>query len=149
MNFQRFQLKWKTIKYFAIPQPRVGLRKLFSKWKIKPDKGLLHLWNKNFLREIYRNIQTFAFKVLRECNSWVVLEKIQSKCFFFDINQMFGRKFVKWGSFLAVLREHIFFKVEWVELRKMSEVFWAKLYYEISYFFRYFLLTLRPSARKS
>ena len=24
----------------------------------------------NFLTEIYRNIQTFAFKVLRECSSW-------------------------------------------------------------------------------
>ena len=32
-----------------------------------PDKILLRLWNKNFLTEIYRNIQTFAFKVLEEC----------------------------------------------------------------------------------
>ena len=32
------------------------------------DKTLLRLWNKNFLKEIYRNIQIFAFKVLQECN---------------------------------------------------------------------------------
>ena len=35
-----------------------------------PDKTLLRLWNKRFLKEIYRNIQTFAFKVLQECSSW-------------------------------------------------------------------------------
>ena len=35
-----------------------------------PGKILLRLWNKNFLKEIYRNIQTFAFKVLQECSSW-------------------------------------------------------------------------------
>ena len=35
-----------------------------------PGKILLLLWNKNFLTEIYSNIQTFAFKVLQECSSW-------------------------------------------------------------------------------
>ena len=35
-----------------------------------PDKALLRLWNKRFLKKIYRNIQTFAFKVLQECSSW-------------------------------------------------------------------------------
>ena len=34
-----------------------------------PDKSLLRLWNKNFLTETYKNIQTFAFQVLRDCNS--------------------------------------------------------------------------------
>ena len=38
---------------------------------IPPDKVLLRLWNKNFLKEIYRNIQIFAFKVLEECSSWM------------------------------------------------------------------------------
>ena len=33
------------------------------------DKILLRLWNKNILAEIYRNIQTLAFKVLQECSS--------------------------------------------------------------------------------
>ena len=33
-------------------------------------KILLRLWNKNFVTEIYRNIQTFAFNVLQECSSW-------------------------------------------------------------------------------
>ena len=38
--------------------------------QIKPDKSLLLLWNKNFLREICGNIQIIALKVLRECISW-------------------------------------------------------------------------------
>ena len=45
---------------------RAALRKLFC---LTPnhfplDKILLRLWSKKFLPEIYRNIQTFAFKVL-------------------------------------------------------------------------------------
>ena len=32
-----------------------------------PDKALLRLWNK---REINRNIQTIALKLLQECSSW-------------------------------------------------------------------------------
>ena len=30
------------------------------------DKRFLHLWNKNFLWEIYRNVQMFALQVLQE-----------------------------------------------------------------------------------
>ena len=33
-------------------------------------KNLLRLWNKNILTEIYRNIQTLAFQVLREFSFW-------------------------------------------------------------------------------
>ena len=36
----------------------------------QPEKSFLRLWNKYFLTEIYKNIQTFAFKVLRKCSSW-------------------------------------------------------------------------------
>ena len=32
---------------------------------IPPVKILLRLWGKSFLRGIYRNIETFAFKVLQ------------------------------------------------------------------------------------
>ena len=35
-----------------------------------PDRSLLRLWKKNFLTDIYRNIQIFPFKVLLECSSW-------------------------------------------------------------------------------
>ena len=34
------------------------------------DKILVRLWKKNVLMEIYRNIQTFAFRVLQKCSSF-------------------------------------------------------------------------------
>ena len=37
---------------------------------LPPDKGFLRTWNKYFLTEICRNMQTFAFQALRECISW-------------------------------------------------------------------------------
>ena len=49
---------------------------------------------------------------------------------------MFAEKFVKSEKFLAVLWEHIIFNVKWVEVHKMSEVFWAKLYCKMSDLFR-------------
>ena len=47
--------------------------KLFSlpPFPIPPDIILLRLSNKNFLRKIYINIQTFVFKVLQKCCSWL------------------------------------------------------------------------------
>ena len=74
-----------------------------------PEKSLLPLWNKNFLKEIYRNIQTFAFNMLQECSSWA------SRCgavqiFFLRPNRnMFTAKSER---FLAMLQEHIIFNVK-------------------------------------
>ena len=63
-----------------------------------PDKTLLLLWNKYFLTEIYRNIQTFAFKVLQECSSWALRNGTAPflKMFFPTPNKtMLAGKFVK------------------------------------------------------
>ena len=73
LNFERFQLKWKIVKHFTRPKQRVAVRKWFSlsPTSIIPDNILLHLWNKNVLREIHRSILKFAFKVHQEivpCN---------------------------------------------------------------------------------
>ena len=105
-------------------------RKLFSLPATQPpsDKILLRLWNKHFYREIYRNIQTFAFKVLQECSSWAS-RKGAVQIFFLTPNRnMTAGKFVKSERFLAVLQEHIIFNVKWVEVRKKSEAFRSKLY---------------------
>ena len=59
------------------------------------------------------------------------------------------RKIFKSERLLAVLRDRIIFSVKWVEVRKTSKVFWAKLYCKMSDIFCYFLLALRISARKS
>ena len=45
---------------------------------------------------------------------------------------MFAGKFVKSERVLAVLREQIVVKVKLVEIRKMCEVFLAKLYCKMS-----------------
>ena len=77
-----------------------------------PDKILLLLWNKNFLTEIYRNIQTFAFKVLQECSSWVSRNGAVQMFFLTPNRNMFPEKFVKSERFLAVFWEHIIFNVK-------------------------------------
>ena len=59
---KKIKLKW-TIKTF---KQSAALRKLFSP---PPDKNFQRHWNKNFLTEIYSNIQTFVFQVLRKCSS--------------------------------------------------------------------------------
>ena len=70
-------------KYFMSPNPRAAWKKLFSS---PPDKSFLRLWSKYFLTEIYRNIQTFDFKMLRECSSWASRNGAV-QMFFTDTNQ--------------------------------------------------------------
>ena len=91
-------------------------------------------------------IQTFAFKVLQECSSWASRNGAVQMFFLTPNRNMFAGKFVNWESFLAVFWEHIIFNFKRVEIRKMSEVFWAKLYCKMSDLFRWFLLALRFSA---
>ena len=139
-NFQKFQLKWKIVKRFTRHKQWAALRKLFSlpPTHLQPYKILLRLWNKHFLTEIYRNIQTFAFKVFQECSSWPSRNGAVQMFFLTPNRNMFTGKFVKSERFLAVLQEHIIFDVKWVDVCKMSEVFWAKLYCKISYLFSSF-----------
>ena len=47
-----------------------------------------------------------------------------------------GWEVFKLERFLAVLREHTISIAKWVEVRKMSNVFWAKLYCKMSDLFR-------------
>ena len=77
------------------------------------------------------------------------LETMQRKYFFLiPTRNLFARKFVKWVRLLAVLPEYIFYNVDSVEVRKISEVFWAKRYCKISGLFCKFLLALRLSTKK-
>ena len=106
------------------PKQRPALRKLFSlpQSPTHPpsDIILLRLWNKNFLTEIYRNIQTFAFKVLQEYSS-LVSRNDSAQMFFLTRNRnMFAGIFVKSEKFLIMFREHIIFNVKLVEVHKMS-----------------------------
>ena len=125
VEFPKVLIKMKNCKTFYEDQAASRIND-----SPQPVKILLHFWNKNVLTEIYRNIQTFAFKVLQECSSWM-WRNDEAKMFYLTPHRkMLAEKFVKWGRFLAVLREHIIFNVEWVE------VFWGKLYFKTSELFR-------------
>ena len=98
-------------------------RKLFS---APPNKRFLRFWNKKILTGIYWNAQTFAFQVLRECNSWAsrngavqmfFLEPIRNmffllcwvSIFFITLSEL---RFVKWMRFFewnCIIKWVIFF----------------------------------------
>ena len=92
---------------------------------ILSDKISLHLWNKNFLREIYRNIQVSAFK------KWCCANNI-----FGTKQKHVCSKTCEVRNIFVAFREHIIFNVKSVEVRNMTEVFWAKLYCKMSDLFR-------------
>ena len=81
--FQKFQLNWKIVKHFTGPKQLAALMKLFCVLTTHSPSGkiLLRLWKKTFFTEIYRNILTFAFKVLQEC-SFGRQEMVECKCCF-------------------------------------------------------------------
>ena len=141
MNFQKFQLKWKIVKHFTRPKQRTVLIKLFSLplTHSPPDKLLLRLWNKYFLTEIYRNIQAFALKVLQECSSWAARNG-PVEMFCYNTRNMFSETFVKsekvFGCVAGAYYFHYQVEVWIIEVCKMSEIFWAKLYCKLSDLFR-------------
>ena len=119
VEFSKISIKLKNFKTFYKHKQRSAWKKLLNP---PPGKGFLCLWNKNFWMEIYRNLQTFAFQVLRECSSWASRNGAVQILFLTPARNMF----------LAVLWEYIFNNVEWVEAPKMSEVFRAILYCKMS-----------------
>ena len=130
-------MKWKIVykKHYTRPKQRAALRNLssfnhlpsFPKTHSPPGKIFLRLWNKNFPTVIYRNIQTYAFKVLQEYISWASRNGAVQMFFLTPNRNMFTSKFVKSERCLAVLREHFIFNVTRVDVHKMSEVFCVKL----------------------
>ena len=122
---------WKIVEFlkrFTIPQTASGIKEV-----IQPaDKSSYFSGKKNLRLEIYSNIQTFAFQVLREYISCASRNGAVQMFFLTQTRNMFARKFANWVRFFAVLLKNIFFDVEWVEVRKTSKVFWAKLYCKMS-----------------
>ena len=94
-------------------------------------------------------MQTFSFKVFQESSSWASGNDAAQMFFLTLIRNMAAGKFVNWESFLAVFWENIIFNLKRVDICKMSEVFWAKMYCIMGDLFRWFLLGLRFSAVNS
>ena len=102
----KFKLKWaisKHVKQWA------ALTKLFSP---PPDKSFIRHWNKKFLTEIYSNIQTLAFQVLRKCSSLAFRNGAVQMLSLTPTRNMFAWKLVKWVRFFAVSRQYIFRIIE-------------------------------------
>ena len=120
MNFQKLQLKWKIPKHFARPKQRCALRKLFS--LPHPTSHQITPYYLNFLKELCRQLLSNCFK------NAVLRRQEMAQCKYFFWHQTETCKFIKSERVLAALREHIIFNVKWVEVHKVNEVFWAKLY---------------------
>ena len=104
MNFEKFQLKWKIVKHFTRPKQRAALRKLFSLHQ-SPLK-------QNFLREIYRNIQTFAFKVLQESSSWASGNGAVQMFFLTPNRSIFFWKILKMRKFFGCVLGAYYFQFQ-------------------------------------
>ena len=67
-EFPKISIKRKNFNTFYEAQTSSWPNEIIqppTRWKLP-----LRLWNINFLTEMYRNIQTFTFPVLRESSSW-------------------------------------------------------------------------------
>ena len=134
----RFSIKMKNCKTLHEVLIASHLKDIFQSPPThrSSDKILLCLWNKNFITEIYRKIQTFTFKEFQECGSWASRNDAVQMLFLTPNRNMFAGKFVKSERVLAVLLEQFVVNVNLVEIGKMSGVFWAKLYCKMSDLFR-------------
>ena len=92
------------MKLFCLSHPSIHLIKY-------------RLWKKNFLSKIHRYIQTFAFKVLQECDSCMSRNGPVQMFFLAPNRSTFAGKSVKSKMFLTVFKEHIIFNVKWVDIR--------------------------------
>ena len=78
----------------------------------QPDKNLLRLWNKNFLTEIYRNIQKFSFKVLQEYSSWESRKAAVQMSFLDTEQKNIGWKICKVKKVLGCVVRAYYFKCQ-------------------------------------
>ena len=113
-KFSNISIKMNDFKTFYETQTASHFQEIIQPSPNPPplDKMLLHLWNKTFLTEIYRNIQTFAFKVLQKCSSWASRNIAVQMFSLTRSRNMSAGKSLKLERFLAVLREHIICNVK-------------------------------------
>ena len=85
IEFTKISIKMKNCKTFYEAQTASHLQEIIHppRSPVPPGKSLLRFWNKNVHTEIYKNIQTFALKVLRECISCASRNGTVQMFFFF------------------------------------------------------------------
>ena len=137
-TLDRFYIKMKNCKTLYEVQTASRLKEIFQPPPThpSPDKILLCLWNKNIIKQTYRKMQAFTFKVFQECGSWASRNDAVQMLFLTPNRNMLAGKIIKSDRVLAVLLEQFIVNVKLVEVSKMSGVFWAKLYCKMSDLFR-------------
>ena len=111
---------FKTFSFQTFYEAKVIIQSLPTKQKV--PASLEQIFSEGDSQE-YLGIWKWSFGLLKMKLSMFHLAPTRN---------MLAGIFVKWARFLAVLREHIFYHVEWVEVHKMSDVFSAKLYRKMS-----------------
>ena len=136
--FQEVSLKMKNCKTFHEAQTASCLKGIIQSprnpqptlYQIKPHY-IIEI--KIFLRryaEIY--IHYLLLRYFKNA-AFMSVKKWCSANVFSDTKQKHVcLKMCKVRKVLTVLREYIIFNVKWVGIRKMSEIFWAKLYCKMS-----------------
>ena len=141
VEFPKIPIKMKNCKTFHEVQTASRLKEIIQSLPNltcpPPQKNIKSYYvsgTETFLRrytEIFRHIQRYTDISLQSASrmQFLGIKKWCSANVFSDIKQRkFAGKLVKWEEYLALLREHIIFSVKWVEVRKVSEGFWAKLH---------------------
>ena len=136
--FPKISIKMKNCKTFYEAQTASPFEEII-KPPITPQSHQLKSYYVFGIKEFferYTKVFRNLLQVLQECSSWAS-RKVAMQMFFLTTNKkIFAGKILQWETFLAVLLEHIIFNVKCVELRKISEIFWAKLYCNMSDLFR-------------
>ena len=141
-NFQKIQLKSKIVKHFTRSKQQATLKKLCSLPRPTPTiKKLVPSLEEKFSDgDIQKYTDIYAcFQSASRMQFWGVKKWCSANLFSDTKQKRFCWEICKVRKvFGCVLREHILFSVKWVEIRKMSEVFWAKLYCKMIHFFASF-----------
>ena len=100
-DIPKISIKMRNCKTFYKVETVIPLKEILQSSHNPPpsDSILLNLWNKKFLMGIYRNIQTFVFKVRQECSSWASKNGAVQMFFMAPNRNMFAGKFVKSEKF--------------------------------------------------
>ena len=133
VEFHKISIKMKNFETFTSPKQPSAWRKLFK----LPTREMYRMFLEwKFSNGDLQEYTEICFPSARRMQ-FLGVQKYFSVNIFFDTNQK------------NVFAEYIFYKAEWVDVRKMSELFWVKLYRKMSDLFCYLYLALTLSTRKS
>ena len=114
VEFPKISIKIKNCQTFCKAQTANCLKTFIQSPPIPPPSStrtnLTMSQKQILLKEIYGNIQTFAFKVLQECSSWASRNGVVQIFFLTPQRSMFLENLSE--RFLAVFQEHIVFNVK-------------------------------------